>query len=409
MCDRADDRIQVFTKTGALQRIIPVVPGTGVTLGIGGAPGLGTAGSAWDLAFSNDDMQTYMFEADGGNEILHIMDRVLGTILAGFGAPGLQAGQFTFLHSVVLDSKGNLYTGETINGRRIQKFMHVACNNGNGKRQRQRQLQLKRASAGSDSVRPFNSCVRIPASPAIRRRLTRVLVELAGAIPNSQREATMNTSRFATCGMGSLRLCHRLRAGRRAHEFKLDAVINAFVRIEPGEAQLVVRAPLYLFKSAKFPVNNIEIDVDKSAPAIERALAAIQQDITLFENGRPLVAVARDGTPVAAVRSLVRELRAGRQPRCRAARAAARASTSTRAMSTRSITYPIGSPSSVFAIRTTAGPELGDYLKLALRYYAARRGQPGDGDHRAARVRSRSTRRGSAPPRASSGSASRTS
>jgi hypothetical protein len=132
VCDRADDRIQVFTKTGALQRIIPVVPGTGVTLGIGGAPGLGTAGSAWDLAFSNDTMQTFMFEADGGNEILHIMDRVLGSILSEFGAPGLQAGQFTFLHSVALDSKGNLYTGETINGRRVQKFTHIACNNGNG-------------------------------------------------------------------------------------------------------------------------------------------------------------------------------------------------------------------------------------------------------------------------------------
>jgi len=132
VCDRADDRIQVFSKTGALQRIIPVVPGTGVTLGIGGAPGLGTAGSAWDVAFSNDPFQTYMFEADGGNEILHIMDRVLGRILTGFGSPGLQAGQFTFLHSVAIDSKGNLYTGETINGRRIQKFTHVQCNNGNG-------------------------------------------------------------------------------------------------------------------------------------------------------------------------------------------------------------------------------------------------------------------------------------
>src|SRR5215471_15955012 len=87
VCDRADDRIQVFTKTGSLVRIIPVVPGTGVTLGIGGVPGLGTAGSAWDLAFSNDDFQTFMFEADGGNEILHIMSRALGSILSGFGAP----------------------------------------------------------------------------------------------------------------------------------------------------------------------------------------------------------------------------------------------------------------------------------------------------------------------------------
>jgi len=56
----------------------------------------------------------------------------MGSILSGFGTPGLQAGQFTFLHSVVLDSKGNLYTGETINGRRVQKFTHIECNNGNG-------------------------------------------------------------------------------------------------------------------------------------------------------------------------------------------------------------------------------------------------------------------------------------
>lgn len=132
VCDRADDRIQVFTKTGALTRIIPVVPGTGVTLGLGGAPGLGTAGSAWDISFSNDAAQTLMVEADGGNEIVHIMDRVMGSILSEFGAPGLQAGQFTFLHSVVHDSKGNLYTGETINGRRVQKFRHVECNEGNG-------------------------------------------------------------------------------------------------------------------------------------------------------------------------------------------------------------------------------------------------------------------------------------
>jgi hypothetical protein len=127
VCDRADDRIQVFDKLGSLQRIIPVVPGTGVTLGIGGVPGLGTAGSAWDIAFSNDRQQSLMFEADGGNEILHIMDRVMGTIRSGFGAPGLQAGQFTFLHTVSKDSKGNLYTGETINGRRVQKFKRAEC------------------------------------------------------------------------------------------------------------------------------------------------------------------------------------------------------------------------------------------------------------------------------------------
>lgn len=132
VCDRADDRIEVFTKTGEFVRVIAVVPGTGVTLSDAGFPGLGTAGSAWDLTFSNDAMQTFMFEVDGGNEQMLIMDRMAGAILAAFGQPGRQAGQFTFLHSVAKDSKGNLYTGETINGRRVQKFTHIECNSGSG-------------------------------------------------------------------------------------------------------------------------------------------------------------------------------------------------------------------------------------------------------------------------------------
>jgi len=152
-----------------------------------------------------------------------------------------------------------------------------------------------------------------------------------------------------------------------AHEFKLDAVINAFVKIEPGEAQFVVRAPLYLFKSVRFPVNNVEIDVDKSAPALERALAAIQQDITLFENGRPLVASHATGrlslpsdrsfeSYEQASRHVAEPLERGTSIYIDQGYVDAR------------FTYPIGSPGSEFSIRTTAGRELGDYLKLALRY-----------------------------------------
>jgi hypothetical protein len=134
-CDRGDDRIQVWTKQGVLQRVINVVPGTGVTLGIGGAKGLGTAGSAWDFRFTNDQDQTYMLEVDGGNEIVHTMLRLgsdTNSIVADMGQPGHEPGQFTYLHSNTLDSKGNMYTGETINGRRIQKFVPTGCNNGNG-------------------------------------------------------------------------------------------------------------------------------------------------------------------------------------------------------------------------------------------------------------------------------------
>ena len=122
-CDRGSDRIQVFDKYGVLKRIIPVRPGTGVG-------GLGTAGSAWDLDFSPDRFQTFMFEVDGGNEILWTFDRVAARILGGFGRPGHQAGEFTYLHTVSVDSKGNLYTGETINGRRIQRWVRHGAENG---------------------------------------------------------------------------------------------------------------------------------------------------------------------------------------------------------------------------------------------------------------------------------------
>jgi hypothetical protein len=127
VCDRPNDRIQVFDRMGALQKIIPVVPGTGpTTTGPGGQPGLNIIGSAWDLDFSADFRQAFIFEADGGNEIMHVMDRTTGSILANFGQPGAQAGQFTYLHTIARDSKGNLYTGETINGRRIQKLKPVS-------------------------------------------------------------------------------------------------------------------------------------------------------------------------------------------------------------------------------------------------------------------------------------------
>jgi len=132
VCDRGSDRIQVFDKVGNLKRIIPVVPCTGASgTAVCTGTGLGTAGSAWDVDFSPDKKQIFMYEVDGGNEVLWTFDRVLGKILSGFGRPGHMAGDFTLLQSVAVDSKGNLYTGETINGRRVQKFTKLDDNEDN--------------------------------------------------------------------------------------------------------------------------------------------------------------------------------------------------------------------------------------------------------------------------------------
>ena len=128
VCDRGNDRIQVFDKMGTLLSIIPIKPGTGYVDGPYGTPARRAVGSALDVAFSRDRQQRYLLNVDTGNEVLWILDRLGGrtqapSILGGFGSQGHGAGNFTLLHMIALDSKGNLYTSETVDGRRLQKFV----------------------------------------------------------------------------------------------------------------------------------------------------------------------------------------------------------------------------------------------------------------------------------------------
>jgi DNA-binding beta-propeller fold protein YncE len=114
VCDRKGDRIEVFDKMGNFQKNIYIQKGTGYVRNL--------AGSAWWVAFSPDSAQKYMYVADGGNEVIWILDHETGKILSGFGRPGHMAGDFSYLHTISVDSKGNLIAGETINGRRVQRF-----------------------------------------------------------------------------------------------------------------------------------------------------------------------------------------------------------------------------------------------------------------------------------------------
>jgi len=78
----------------------------------------------WDIAFSKDPAQKYIFLADGKNERVYVMDRATLEIITQFGDGGRQPGQFFAVHSIATDSKGNIYTTETYEGKRIQKFAY---------------------------------------------------------------------------------------------------------------------------------------------------------------------------------------------------------------------------------------------------------------------------------------------
>jgi hypothetical protein len=112
VCDRPNDRIQVFTREGKFVKEAFVEKNTRGD------------GSTWDIAFSRDPQQKYFFLADGANEKIHVFDRASLTELTSFGDGGRQPGQFYAVHSIATDSKGNLYTTETYEGKRVQRFMY---------------------------------------------------------------------------------------------------------------------------------------------------------------------------------------------------------------------------------------------------------------------------------------------
>ena len=113
VCDRVNNRYQVFQKDGAFVSEIILEPRTRFV------------GSVWDIGFSEDTAQKYLYVADGTNSEIHILLRKTGETLASFGRSGRQNGQFHWLHTMAVDSKGNIYTGEVDTGKRIQKFKKV--------------------------------------------------------------------------------------------------------------------------------------------------------------------------------------------------------------------------------------------------------------------------------------------
>ena len=83
------------------------------------------SGSVWDIGFSTDPAQTYMVVPDGTNQQVYVLRRSTLEVVCTFGQGCHWAGQFYGAHNLGVDSRGNLFIGETYEGKRVQKCARV--------------------------------------------------------------------------------------------------------------------------------------------------------------------------------------------------------------------------------------------------------------------------------------------
>jgi len=114
VCDRVNNRVQVFDTSGRYLQEFRVEPATLAN------------GSVWDMVLSHDAAQKYLYVADGANGRIYVLDRTDGKVLSSFARTGRMAGEFKWVHNIAIDRLGNLYTSEVGFGRRVQKFALVS-------------------------------------------------------------------------------------------------------------------------------------------------------------------------------------------------------------------------------------------------------------------------------------------
>jgi len=112
VCDRSNNRVQVFHKDGTFVQQFVFDPKTR------------GSGSTWGLAISPlDKTQDYLVLIDGTNNVLETVRRKDGAVVGTYGRPGRNAGEFHWVHVGAFDSRGNFYTGEVDTGKRLQKWL----------------------------------------------------------------------------------------------------------------------------------------------------------------------------------------------------------------------------------------------------------------------------------------------
>ena len=113
VCDRTNNRLQIFRKDGTFVSEHAFERETRGN------------GTVYDLVFSPEREQRFLYMIDGMNGEVRIVERSTKAVVGRFGRPGRQAGEFTALHNIAVDRQGNLYTAEVQTGQRIQKFRRI--------------------------------------------------------------------------------------------------------------------------------------------------------------------------------------------------------------------------------------------------------------------------------------------
>jgi DNA-binding beta-propeller fold protein YncE len=111
VCDRLNNRVQVFRRDGSFVQEFMIEPRTAAN------------GSVWDIVLSRDPQQRYLHLADGRNNHVLTLERQTGALVNMLGRSGRYAGEFHWVHDLAIDSSGNLYAGEVDNAKRVQKFL----------------------------------------------------------------------------------------------------------------------------------------------------------------------------------------------------------------------------------------------------------------------------------------------
>ena len=69
-----------------------------------------------------------------------------------------------------------------------------------------------------------------------------------------------------------------------AHDLPVNSIMNAFVKVQPRQIDLVVRVPMGLLRGLPFPRVDSSYDVGASGPAMQLALLFLEDGFVLSED-----------------------------------------------------------------------------------------------------------------------------